>query len=72
MARISISGMANEADTVLEKKIATNRKRDNKNFSALRRRGWAVMRIWQHEIEDDLNAVATRIKGLVEAKRKKL
>lgn len=32
-------------------KIATNRRRDARNFRKLRRQGWRVVRIWEHEIE---------------------
>lgn len=31
-------------------KIDVNRRRDDRNFRKLRRRGWAVIRIWQHEL----------------------
>jgi DNA mismatch endonuclease (patch repair protein) len=31
-------------------KINKNRARDRKNFRKLRRMGWVVIRIWQHEI----------------------
>jgi len=35
-------------------KIRQNRQRDQKNFRKLRKMGWRVIRIWQHEIKDDL------------------
>ena len=38
-------------------KIATNRARDYRNFRHLRRRGWTVLRFWEHEIESDPRAV---------------
>lgn len=31
-------------------KIADNRKRDRRKTAALRKRGWAVIRIWEHEL----------------------
>ena len=31
-------------------KIADNRKRDRRKTSALRKRGWRVVRIWEHEL----------------------
>jgi DNA mismatch endonuclease, patch repair protein len=34
-------------------KISRNRARDARNFRRLRRRGWRVLRIWEHEIEQD-------------------
>lgn len=42
-------------------KIAMNRQRDQRNFAKLRRWGWTVIRVWQHEIEGDLEAVVKRI-----------
>jgi DNA mismatch endonuclease (patch repair protein) len=48
-----------------KEKIRTNRKRDRRNFSKLRRMGWRVIRIWQHEILDDpsrcIDQIATDI-----------
>jgi DNA mismatch endonuclease (patch repair protein) len=32
------------------KKIETNRARDRRNFEELRRRGWTVIRLWQHQL----------------------
>jgi DNA mismatch endonuclease (patch repair protein) len=32
-------------------KIETNRLRDRRNFRKLRRLGWKVMRVWEHEIK---------------------
>ena len=32
-------------------KIAKNRSRDRRNFAKLRRRGWTVLRLWEHDIE---------------------
>jgi DNA mismatch endonuclease (patch repair protein) len=34
-----------------QNKIAQNRIRDQKNFRKLRRLGWTVIRLWQHEIK---------------------
>ena len=42
-------------------KIERNRNRDRKNFAKLRRRGWRVMRVWQHEIENDLSRCVKRV-----------
>lgn len=43
------------------KKIGETRKRDQRNFSKLRRMGWHVIRIWEHSIEKDLEGVVKRI-----------
>lgn len=47
-------------------KIETNRKRDQRNFRRLRRAGWNVVRIWQHEIETDIAGCLVRIVGLLQ------
>jgi len=39
-----------------KRKIERNRERDTSNFGKLRRRGWLVIRIWEHQIERDLEA----------------
>jgi len=44
-----------------QRKIEMNRVRDQKNFKKLRRMGWKVIRVWQHEVEKDLEAVVQRI-----------
>ena len=33
-------------------KIAKNRRRDRRNFAKLRRQGWTVLRLWEHDIEN--------------------
>jgi len=43
------------------RKIEGNRARDLKNFAALRRRGWRVVRVWQHQVEQGLAASVERI-----------
>ncbi|MGK7345039.1 MAG: very short patch repair endonuclease [Candidatus Nitrospinota bacterium M3_3B_026] len=64
------------------KKIQTNRERDQRNFRLLRSRDWRVIRLWQHQVESDLEscidaiaaAVSNRLRNkcntkLVEGKR---
>jgi DNA mismatch endonuclease (patch repair protein) len=43
------------------RKIEGNRARDRANFARLRRRGWRVVRIWQHQVKRDLGACVARI-----------
>lgn len=50
-------------------KIENNRRRDRKNFRKLSRRGWCVVRVWGHEINDDLKAAVDRIKLAVQLRR---
>jgi len=42
-------------------KIGINRARDQRTRRALRRAGWRVLRVWEHEIERDLESVIARI-----------
>jgi DNA mismatch endonuclease (patch repair protein) len=42
-------------------KIAKNRVRDARNFRKLRRAGWRVIRIWQHQWETDEERCVERI-----------
>lgn len=35
-----------------ERKIEANIRRDAKNFRALRRAGWKVVRLWEHQVRD--------------------
>ena len=44
-----------------ELKIATNRRRDASNHAKLRRSGWLVIRIWEHQLEDAPKRVADRL-----------
>jgi DNA mismatch endonuclease (patch repair protein) len=46
-------------------KIQKNRQRDRRNFAKLRRLGWRVTRIWQHEIRKDLSGSICRIEQLL-------
>jgi DNA mismatch endonuclease (patch repair protein) len=51
--------------TFWQEKIEKNRKRDRKNFAKLRKRGWRVVRIWQHEIERDIATCFARLEELL-------
>lgn len=48
-------------------KIAGNRKRDRSNFRLLRRRGWNVIRLWEHEVKADPSICVDRIERSVRA-----
>ena len=48
-------------------KIRKNRERDKKNFTTLRRGGWKVIRIWQHQIKRDLDVCISRVVKAVES-----
>ena len=47
-------------------KIAGNRKRDLANHRRLRRSGWVVMRIWEHEIRADLAGCARQVSSVLQ------
>jgi DNA mismatch endonuclease (patch repair protein) len=53
-----------------EAKIAGNRRRDAKNHRALRRRGWTVVRIWEHQIARDLASCIARVRAALAARRR--
>lgn len=44
-----------------QKKIATTRARDQRNFRKLRQMGWNVMRIWEHQIEKEPDECVDKI-----------
>ncbi len=48
-------------------KIERNRKRDHRNFRKLRRSGWRVIRIWEHQVERDAQWCADLIETAVRA-----
>jgi len=44
-------------------KIEGNRRRDRRNFQSLRRRGWQVLRIWEHDVRRDPASCIDRIES---------
>jgi DNA mismatch endonuclease (patch repair protein) len=46
-------------------KIERNRRRDLSNFKKLRRDGWVVIRLWEHEVERDAERCIDRIEAAV-------
>lgn len=51
-------------------KIQTNRLRDRRNFAKLRRMGWRVIRLWQHDVERDLTGCLARVKRALHRDRR--
>jgi DNA mismatch endonuclease (patch repair protein) len=51
-----------------QRKIATNRQRDVRNFRRLRRSNWAVIRLWQHQLEHDFDRCIRRVVDTVKAR----
>lgn len=48
-------------------KIAATRRRDQRNFCRLRREGWRVIRIWEHQVESDPAKCVARILAALES-----
>jgi DNA mismatch endonuclease (patch repair protein) len=48
-------------------KIERNRSRDLRNFGRLRRAGWKVVRIWEHQVSSDPEACVDRIEAAIRA-----
>lgn len=44
-------------------KISGNIRRSRANTAALRKLGWKVLRVWQHDVERDIEKVITRIES---------
>jgi DNA mismatch endonuclease (patch repair protein) len=42
-------------------KIQTNRRRDRRNAVSLRKDGWVVIRIWEHEVMKDPEKAASKV-----------
>lgn len=42
-------------------KLRANRARDQRNFRRLRRAGWKVIRIWQHELRQKKRSIFERV-----------
>ena len=51
-----------------EEKIEANRRRDVRNHRALRRAGWRVVRLWEHQIEASAEACLARVLYALEAR----
>ncbi len=49
-------------------KIEGNRRRDRRNFARLRRSGWLVLRVWEHDVLGDIEKVADRIESVVRSR----
>ena len=52
-------------------KVLKNAARDARARAALEELGWTVMRIWEHEIDDDLSAAVKRVAASVAALKAK-
>lgn len=48
--------------TYWESKIITNKRRDRLVSKTLRKRGWMVVRVWEHQIKNDPNIVLRKLR----------
>ena len=53
-----------------EAKIEVNRRRDARTFRLLRRAGWTVIRVWEHQVKRDIDACVARIEDVLPRKRR--
>jgi DNA mismatch endonuclease (patch repair protein) len=51
-------------------KIQRNRERDRKNYCYLRRRGWKVIIVWEHQLEADKAGVVRKILSVYKGNNK--
>ena len=47
-------------------KLHGNRRRDQRNFRRLRAAGWTVIRIWEHDLTNDLDGAISKIERAVQ------
>ena len=52
-----------------DRKIEGNRARDARNRARLRRAGWKVLRIWEHEVVGDPDRLEARLAALLACNR---
>lgn len=50
-----------------QEKLRRNRARDRKYHARLRRAGWKVMRVWEHQIRNDIDAVVLKLSALLKS-----
>ena len=55
----------NKMSEFWKKKISKNRERDTKNHKKLRKMGWTVIRLWQHELENEFDECIERIVSMI-------
>lgn len=47
------------------RKLSRNMERDREVNERLKSMGWKVIRIWEHEVKDDLRAAASRVEAVI-------
>ncbi|WP_423775941.1 very short patch repair endonuclease [Cellulomonas fimi] len=46
-----------------ERKMARNRERDQRSTTLARDAGWTVLRVWEHEVTNDITAAVDRLRA---------
>lgn len=57
---------------IWEEKIGENRRRDLRNHARLRRMGWLVLRLWEHQVKNDPEGCSLRIAVACKSAKKKI
>lgn len=52
---------ADRLPPIWQAKIERNRRRDRNNHQKLRRSGWTVLRLWEHDVVENVDACVDRI-----------
>lgn len=52
-----------------KKKLATNIERDRRVTTTLRRSGWQVVRVWEHQVNADAEKLANRVAQRIKRQR---
>lgn len=52
-------------------KIETNIKRDKKNYRALKRQGWKILKVWGHQVIEDKEITCATIAEFLTGKKRK-
>ncbi len=60
------AGWRNKLSEKWEKKIAGNINRDRRNHRKLKRMGWKVVRLWEHQIQRDIDRCILRVVSFCE------
>ena len=50
-------------------RIERNIRRDRRNFRRLRRAGWTVLRVWEHQVNGDLDRTIRRVAKVLDSRR---
>ena len=55
-----------------QKKLSANKLRDSLVTTTLRKQGWRVLRVWEHDLAKDRNRCISNIKSILQSQQHKL